>query len=199
MFECAVLPGWQVRMPRQPIPFEITFTPLGMPPFPAPQVFPWFTIRVKSRCEHVVSEGLRARGIEEFPAFYRARRRWSDRFKEVELPLFPGYVFARFDPDRRFPILSTHGVVMIVSASSKPIPVPEEEIAAVRAIIASGLPAIPCPFLRTGQRILIRRGPLAGVEGIVTAIKKQYRLVVSVTLLQRSVAVEIDREWITLP
>lgn len=128
---------------------------------------------------------------------YRSRRRWSDRFKQLDLPLFPGYLFCRFDyPDRVGPVLTTPGVIGIVSAGKTPIPVAEEEIEAVKRIVHSGLAAQPWPFLRVGSNVYIERGSLTGLEGFVISANKVHRLVVSVTLLQRSVAVEIDRDWV---
>ena len=155
----------------------------------------WYAVRVQSRFENVVSAALRGKGYEEFLPLYRAVRRWSDRQKKIDLPLFPGYLFCRFNPDRLLPILITPGVVQVVSAGKTPIPVAEEEIEAVRRILGSGLLAQPWPFLRVGSRVYIERGPLAGLEGIITSAEKSFRLVVSVSLLQRSVAVEIDRDW----
>jgi transcription antitermination factor NusG len=157
---------------------------------------PWYAIRVKSKYETVTSAGLAGKGYEPFLPLYTARRRWSDRVKQMELPLFPGYVFCRFDVGTRLPVLTTPGVISVVGYGREPVAIDEGEIAAVRAIIASGLPAMPWPFLRTGNRVLIEEGPLAGVEGIVLAVKKQYRLIVSVTMLQRSMGVEIDRAWV---
>src|ERR1017187_8791000 len=136
-----------------------------------------------SNFEDLASASLLGKGYEEFLPLYRSRRRWSDRIKELDLPLFPGYLFCRFDADNRLPILTT------------PVAVSDEEIGAVQAIIRSGLPAQPWPCLTVGSRIFIERGPLAGVEGIALNVEKKYRLVVSVPLLQRSVAVEIAREW----
>jgi len=152
----------------------------------------WYAIRVQSRFEAVVSEILRGKGYEEFLPLYHDRRRWSDRIKELDLPLFPGYLFGRFDFNRRLPILTIPGVVGIVTAGKNPIPVPDDEILAVRHVIVSGLPARPWPFLTAGCRVLIERGPLSGLEGIIINTDKKYRLVLSVALLQRSVAVEID-------
>lgn len=160
------------------------------------QTHPWYAIRVRSRFESVSAAGLTGKGYDPFLPLYRARRRWSDRVKQMDLPLFPGYVFCRFDPASRLPVLTTPGVVNIVGYGRDPVPIDEKEIANIRAIIASGLPATPWPYLRTGQRVLIEHGPLAGIEGIVLELKKELRLVVSVTMLQRSVGVEIDREWI---
>lgn len=162
----------------------------------APQDHPWYAIRVRSKFEAVTSAGLAGKGYEPFLPLYRARRRWSDRMKEIDAPLFPGYVFCRFDAGTRLPILKTPGVISVVGYGREPAPLNEAEIAAIRAIIASGLPAIPWPYLRAGNRVLIEWGPLAGVEGIVLGVKKELRLIVSVTMLQRSVSVEVDRDWV---
>jgi transcription antitermination factor NusG len=162
---------------------------------PRPQLS-WYALRVQSRLSSLASTTLRGKGYEEFLPLYRARRRWSDRIKELELPLFPGYLFCRFDvSDRLMPILTTPGVIGIVGAGKTPVPVDIEEIEAIRAILRSGLAAQPWPLLRVGSKVYIERGPLAGLEGIVINTDKVYRLIVSVSMLQRSVAVEIDREW----
>ena len=156
----------------------------------------WYAIRIQSRLASLASATLNGKGYEEFLPLYRSRRRWSDRIKQLELPLFPGYLFCRFDAsDRLMPILTTPGVIGIVSAGKTPVPVCDEEIEAIRSILRSGLAAQPWPFLRVGSKVYIERGPLAGMEGIVIDTDKIYRLVVSVSLLQRSVAVEIEREW----
>jgi transcription antitermination factor NusG len=156
----------------------------------------WYVLQVQSKLAKVASATLRGKGYQEFLPLYRSRRRWSDRIKELELPLFPGYLFCRFDVgDRLMPILSTPGVIGIVGAGKTPVPVADEEIDAVRTILRSGLAAQPWPFLSVGSKVYIERGPLAGLEGIITNADKVYRLVVSVMLLQRSVAVEIDRQW----
>lgn len=157
----------------------------------------WYAVRVQSRLGRITSATLQGKGYEEFLPMYRSRRRWSDRFKQLDLPLFPGYLFCRFDyPDRVGPVLTTPGVIGIVSAGKTPIPVAEEEIEAVKRIVHSGLAAQPWPFLRVGSNVYIERGSLTGLEGFVISANKVHRLVVSVTLLQRSVAVEIDRDWV---
>ena len=157
---------------------------------------PWYAIRIQSRLGNVAAATLRGKGYEEFLPLYRSRRRWSDRIKELDLPLFPGYLFCRCDVnDRLMPILTTPGVIGIVGAGKTPIPVDDEEIEAIRAILRSGLAAHPWPFLQVGSKVYIERGPLTGLEGIIANTDKVYRLIVSVNLLQRSVAVEIDREW----
>src|ERR1700677_4474973 len=102
--------------------------------------FPWYVVRTRSNFERSVSLSLQEKGKETFLPVYRSRRRWSDRTKEIELPLFAGYVFSRFDPYSRLPILQTPGVVSIVGSSTGPIPVEESEIEAVRALLQAGLP-----------------------------------------------------------
>jgi transcription antitermination factor NusG len=155
----------------------------------------WFAVRVRPRYEKLVATSLKNKEIEEFLPLYKVRRRWSDRLKELEKPLFHGYVFCRLNPIYRLPVLTTPGVIHFVGIDKEPIPIEESEIDGLRAIISSGLPALPWPFLRVGQRVRIERGPLQDVEGILAHVKGHHRLVVSVALLQRSVAVEIDREW----
>jgi transcription antitermination factor NusG len=157
---------------------------------------PWFALHVRSRCEKAVAASLEYKGYEGFLPLYRSRNRWSDRMKDVSLPLFPGYVFCRIEPAMRLQVMTTPGVVSVVGLGKTPQPVEPEELVAIRALVNSGLPAIPWPYLKTGERVRIERGALEGVEGILTAVKKELRVVLSVTLLQRSVAVEIDRDLI---
>ena len=157
----------------------------------------WYAIRTQSKFENLVSAALRGKGYQEFLPLYHSRRRWSDRIKELDLPLFPGYVFCRLDVrERLLPVLTTPGVLAILGAGKTPVPVSDDEIAVVQAIVRSGLPARPWPCLTSGSRVLIEYGPLAGLEGIALRVDKIFRLVVSVHLLQRSVAVEIDRDWV---
>lgn len=167
----------------------------GDRPVPEAAPLPWYALRIQSRLASLASSTLRGKGYEEFLPLYRAKRKWSDRTKKLELPLFPGYLFCQFDVLDRLPILTTPGVIGIVGLGKTPAPVDDDEIAAVRAIIRSGLAAQPWPGLQVGSRVYIESGPLTGVEGIVLDTDKVYRLIVSVSLLQRSVAVEIDREW----
>ena len=156
----------------------------------------WYALRVRSRCENTVATHLGGRGYEWFLPLYKCRHRWSDRFKEIELPLFPGYVFCRFNVLHRLPILTVPGVVRIVGFGRTPVPVDQTEIAAIRAAAKSGLPRQPWPFLQVGQKVRIEDGPLCGIEGILLSFKGHRRLVLSVTLLQRSVAVEVDGAWV---
>lgn len=156
----------------------------------------WFALRVKSRCEKAVAESLKWKEYEEFLPLYRSRRRWSDRYQDVDLPLFPGYVFLRFDIERRLPVLQIPGVVHVVGRGRVPVAVEEQEIAALQTLVASGLRLQPWPFIEVGHEVSLEEGPLRGVKGIVTAVKGNLQLVVSVTLLQRSVAVKVDRRWV---
>lgn len=160
------------------------------------ELYPWYAVRVRSRFEFVTSAALRDRGFAEFLPSYRSTRAWSDRAKEVEMPLFPGYVFCRLDAADPYRVLNSPGVVHVVSAGKTMLPIEEREVIAIQNVCRSGLRTQPWPFLQVGRRIMVERGPLKGTEGIVTELKNECRLVVSITMLQRSVAAEIDREWI---
>jgi transcription antitermination factor NusG len=156
----------------------------------------WFALTVKPRHEKAAAQNLGNLGLEQFLPLYRARRRWSDRLKVLELSLFPGYVFCRFGYDRRLQVLNVPGVISIVGFGKSPVPVADEEINAVRDILASGLQAWPWPYLQVGGKVRITRGPLTGLEGTLVREKDAWRVVVNIELLRRSVAVEIDREMI---
>ena len=163
----------------------------------APGLLPWFALQARSSQEAGVGHQLSGQGYEWFLPLYKLRKRWSDRIKQVEAPLFPGYLFCRFDPQKRLPILKTPGVIQIVGYNRAPTPIEEAEIDAIQTLVASGLPNQPWPFLETGDRVRIESGPLRGLEGILVEFKGNHRLVVSVTLLQRSVAVELDSALVT--
>jgi transcription antitermination factor NusG len=162
----------------------------------------WFALRVKSRTEKRVATILRNKGYEEFVPFYAPRRVWSDPTRSVGfsdsvgLPLFPGYVFCRLDPQFRLPILITPGVLHFVGVGRTPAPIKEGEIRAIQIATQSGLPAEPWAFLEVGQLVRLEDGPLSGLEGLCIEVRKQHRIVVSVPLLRRSVAVEIERAWV---
>src|SRR5881409_2808314 len=154
---------------------------------PSTAEHPWYALRIRSRHEKVIAATLFDKGYEVFLPLHRCKRRWSDRIKEMALPLFPGYLFCRFDLQKRLPVLVTPGILHVVGIGKAPVALGEHEIAAIQSIVASRLRVEPWPFLEIGQRLRIERGPLMGVEGILVARKKPFRLVVSVTLLQRSV------------
>lgn len=156
----------------------------------------WFAVRVRSNFELRTSIVLRRKGFEEFVPTYRSKRRWSDRVKEITSPLFPGYVFCRFDPDHLLPILRTPGVVHVVGSGTTPWPVDDTEMESLQSLLSSQAIVAPYSFLRAGQRVRLRHGPLAGVEGVVESFRGGYRIVVTITLLQRSVAAEVESDWV---
>jgi transcription antitermination factor NusG len=158
------------------------------------QSHPWFAVRVRSNQERIAIAHLRQRGYEQFAPSYKSERTWSDRKKQIDQFLFPGYIFCRFSPFDRLPVVTAPGVVDLVGFGRIPAPIPEEEIERVRKMVESGLLVSPFPFLEVGQTVLIERGPLAGLEGILVEAKGRYRLVVSISLLQRSVSAEVDRQ-----
>lgn len=157
----------------------------------------WFALTVKPNHEKTVASVLRSRALEEFLPLYRVRNRWSDRVKELQVPLFPSYVFCRFTFAQRMRVLTIPSVTCIVGFGGEPAPIPDGEIDAVQKLVASRLPLGPWPFLKVGQRVRIDHGALRDVEGILLQIKDSYRVVVSIEMLQRSVAVTIDRDMIS--
>lgn len=154
----------------------------------------WYALYVRSRHEKVVEAGLKGKGYAAFSPFYRMRRKRVDRVVEIDVALFPGYVFCHFDSNKRLPILMTPGIVGVVGPGNRPGPVDDTEIASIRTIALSGRPVQPWPFLKSGQRIRLQSGPLVGAEGIFLQVKDEYHLVVSITLLQRAVSVVIERD-----
>jgi transcription antitermination factor NusG len=161
-----------------------------------PKNYPWFALRLRSKYEKITATHLRERGYEEFAPSYKVEKRWSDRTKQIDQFLFPGYLFCRFDPHDRLPILTAPGVVDVVGFGKSPEHIPDAEIERVRIMVGSGLLVTPYPYLQVGQSVLIERGPLTGLEGILVEVKGKTRLVVSVNLLQRSVSAEVDRHSI---
>jgi transcription antitermination factor NusG len=157
----------------------------------------WFALQVRTRWEASTALLLDGKGFEAFLPTYKTRKRWSGCLKEVTAPLFPGYVFCRFDVHNRLPILVTPGVITIVGRGKVPLPVDEVEISAIQAVVSSGFGPEPWPFLEVGQRVRIESEPLRGLEGFLLSIKGGSRIVLSVSLLRRSVALEIDRSCVT--
>ncbi len=159
--------------------------------------FSWFALQIRSRWEGTTAGLLRGKGLETLLPTYTTKRKWSDRFKVVESPLFPGYVFCRFDVHNRLPVLITPGVISVVGRGKTPIAVDDAEILSVQAAIQSGIHMEPWPYVELGERVRIKDDVLDGMEGILTSFKGSHRVVISVTLLRRSVALEIDRSRIT--
>ena len=156
----------------------------------------WYALTVRPQHEKAVAKALAYKRLEPFLPVYKTKRRWSDRVKLVELPLFSNYVFCRFVPSERLGVVTTPGVRTIVSLGRLPIPVPETDMEAIRTAVSSGRPVQPWPLLREGQSVLIRKGPLKGLRGRLTVASDAWRIVVNVDLLQRSVAVLLDRDEI---
>lgn len=160
----------------------------------------WFAIRTKSNRESAVCEALVGKGFEVLCPRYRQtsihitnQRRKSS---SVALkPLFPGYLFSRFDVTERLPILVVPGVMNVVSNGRIPIPLDESEIESLRVLVNSALTIGPHPYLRVGDRVMVSQGPLAGASGYIVQTDRK-RLIVSITLLQRSVAVDVASEWL---
>lgn len=155
----------------------------------------WFAIRVRPRHENTVARLIYSKGLDVFSPVWRSRNRWADRIKTVSLPLFPGYLFARFAPIRLAQVVSTAGVTGVVSFGRQLAPVDDEEIANLRRLTDTSLSYQPRPYLGLGERVRLCYGPLSGVEGILEQVKGRLRVVISVELLRRSVAVEVDRDW----
>ena len=157
----------------------------------------WYALHVHSRKEGFIASHLSNQGLECFLPKYKSLRKWSDRMKEVELPLFPSYLFCRFDFQDRRPVVMAPGVLQIVGSGAAAVPVPEEEITAIQTAVASGLPHLPWPYIEVGEKVRVTYGTLAGLEGILVNFKGNHRVVLSVSLLQRSVALEVDLAWLT--
>jgi transcription antitermination factor NusG len=158
----------------------------------------WFALSVKSRHEKVVTQLLTNKGFETFLPLYTRRHEYARRAREFELPLFPGYLFCRFDAGACLPILTTPGVLRVVGSGRAPIPVDNDEVAALQKAIAAKVAMTPHPYWRSGQRGRITSGALAGVEGVVVSGKQPMKLILSVSLLQRSVLLEIDASRVEL-
>jgi transcription antitermination factor NusG len=156
----------------------------------------WFALQVRTRWEGSTAVLLSGKGYQTFLPTYKTKKRWKGRVREVESALFPGYVFCHFDAQKRLPILVTPGVISVVGQGRIPLPVDDAEMGAIQAVASSGLRAEPWPYLEIGQRIRIEQDALQGLEGILISFKGSHRLVVSVSLLRRSVALEIERSCV---
>jgi transcription antitermination factor NusG len=157
----------------------------------------WFALQVRTRWESSTALILSGKGYQTLLPTYKTKKHWNGRLREVNAALFPGYVFCQFDAQKRLPILITPGVISVVGSGRIPLPVADAEIASIQTVIASGLHAEPWPYLEIGQRVRIERDALEGLEGILINFKGNQRIVVSVTLLRRSVALEVDRSCVS--
>ena len=156
----------------------------------------WFALQVRTRWESSTAVLLSGKGYETLLPTYQTKKRWNGKVKQANAPLFPGYVFCQFDALKRLPILVTPGVISVVGRGRVPFPVNDREIAAIQTIVTSGFQAEPWPYLEVGQKIRIEGDSLSGLEGILIQFKGNNRIVVSVSLLRRSVALEIDRDCV---
>jgi transcription antitermination factor NusG len=160
---------------------------------PASHVAPhWYAAYTCANHEKRVAVDLSARTVEHFLPLYDSVRCWKDRRVKLELPLFPGYVFVRLPLCERLRVLQIPGVVRLVSFNGLPAALPDDEMEILRSGLGGNLRAVPHPFLTVGRRVRITRGPFAGLEGILRRHKSQLRVVVSLDMIQRSVAVDID-------
>jgi transcription antitermination factor NusG len=162
---------------------------------PDTPVFPWFALKVRTRSEHVAVSALRHKGYDPFAPTYQKRRLYSDRVKTVDFPVFPGYVFCRFDPAKKFAVLNSPAVNYVVGFGGAMTSIPDEDIDAIRRAVGAG--ANPVPYLTVGQRVRIERGSLAGLEGRLIRSDGGTRVVISIDMLQRSIAVHIDANDLT--
>jgi transcription antitermination factor NusG len=153
----------------------------------------WYAIQTMPKHERKVAGELRLKGLHTFLPLFPSTRKWSDRSRVLDLPLFPGYVFVHMSaaPETRISVLRTGGVTGFVGVRGMGVPIPENQIAAVESILEKKLVCSPYPFLNLGQRVRIRGGSLEGIEGILTEIKGDLSLVISVELIQRSLAIQV--------
>ena len=152
----------------------------------------WYAAYTSANHEKKAAAEISRRGVESFLPLYRAIRRWSDRRVKLELPLFPGYVFVHLALRERLRVLQVPGVAKLVGFGGSPAALPDEQVEALRAGLSGQLHAKPHPFLAAGHRVRVKSGPLQGLEGFVVRRKNSLRLVISLDLIQRAAAVEID-------
>jgi transcription antitermination factor NusG len=154
--------------------------------------FAWHAVYTRHQHEKTVARLLSGKGLETFLPLYATVHRWKTGMKQLSLPLFPCYVFVRGPVERWLPVLSTPGVHAVVAFGGRPAMISRLEIDAVRTVVEGAVKAEPHPFIKCGDRVRIKAGPLEGIEGILLRKKSQWKLLLSVEMLERSVAVEID-------
>jgi len=162
-------------------------------PLPAAYVEPrWYAAYTCANHERRVAAQLAERTVEHFLPLYSTVRRWKDRRKQLELPLFPGYIFVRLALRDRLRVLQVPSVVRLVGFNGSPVPLEESEVEAIRTCLERNYRVEPHPYLREGRRVRIRTGALAGTEGILLRRKGAFRVVLSINLLMRSIIVDVD-------
>jgi len=152
----------------------------------------WYAIYTRHQHEKTVARILTSKGFETLLPLCETARKWKDRTKLVSMPLFPCYVFLHGGTERHLEIITTPGIHAVVSNAGRPIAIPASEINAIRQTIESGSPVEPHPFLKCGEQVRVKRGPLEGIEGILVRKKGLCRLVLSVVMLGKAIAVEVD-------
>jgi len=165
---------------------------------PCSPVHHWFAIQTRSRHEKVVESQLELRQVEHFLPMMKRVSQWTDRKKEVRVPLFAGYCFARFSMDERGPVLKSQGVVRLVGSTDKPEPIPDEEINALKRLVSNSCNYICHPYLKEGMLVEVINGPMQGVKGRLIRGTRNSRLVLSISLIQRSVSIEINADDVTV-
>lgn len=159
---------------------------------PAEYIEPhWYAAHTRSRHEKKIAEQLTGKEIAFFLPLYEAEHRWKDRLARVELPLFPGYMFVQIPLREKLRVLEIPGVVRLVSFGGEPAPLNDQEISILRQGLEKQMKAEPHPYLKKGTRVRVKRGALAGIEGILERRKDSFRLVISVDLIMRSISVEV--------
>ncbi|HTR48139.1 MAG TPA: UpxY family transcription antiterminator [Verrucomicrobiae bacterium] len=162
----------------------------------------WYAVYTKHQHEKKSADLLARKGLEVYLPLYESVRQWRDRKKTLNVPLFPGYVFLRSTLDNRLEILTTPGIFFIVATAGHACSLPDREIESMKTLTTSHAAIEPHPYLKSGDHVRIRRGPLAGVSGILTWVRNQHRVVLGVELLQKAVSVEViasDLEKIGAP
>ena len=152
----------------------------------------WYALYTRSRCEKQIAAHLEQQGVEFFLPLYSSMRRWKDRRVELQLPLFPSYVFVNLLLRRRLDVLNVPGAVRFVAFGGRPAVLPESDLLRLRSGLDMGLGAQPHPYLKVGRRVRLRSGPLSGMEGVLVRRKCRFRLVISIDLIMRSIIVEVD-------
>jgi transcription antitermination factor NusG len=154
----------------------------------------WFAVQTRPRYEKKVTAELQEKGVETLLPLYSATHQWSDRRRVVNLPIFTGYVFVRIVPSPvpRISVLQTNGVISFVSVRNIGIPIPDYEIEAIQAVLEGGVTFEPYPYLKVGKTVRIRGGCLDGVSGVLMAVNGDQSLVISVNLIQRSIAMRVE-------
>jgi transcription antitermination factor NusG len=154
----------------------------------------WFAIQTRARYEKKVTVELEEKGVEAFLPLHSATHKWSDRRRVVNLPLFPGYVFVRIAPllHARVSVLRTNGVISFVGVRNAGIPIPDAEIEGIQAVLQRGVACEPYPYLKVGQSVRLHGGCLDGISGVLMGVNGDRSLIISVNLIQRSIAVRVE-------